>query len=155
MPSLISQSLQDLVNAKFVDLHDTFKKQITVYKNAKRIAIASSPQFNSIYGTSGPTNTFTTEEVSQTFDARIYYLTMNEAFLSVGQSQSEATQSQAKIVVPNGSIKIVVDPAAYEYIKEARKVEFDGRRFSIKSDGIPIGLFENQYYEFFLTPDTE
>jgi hypothetical protein len=57
--------------------------------------------------------------------------------------------------MPQGSVKIVVDPEGYHYIKEARKVEFDGITFSIRSDGNPMGLFSNQYYEFFLTPIDE
>jgi hypothetical protein len=74
---------------------------------------------------------------------------MDEEFLSDSASNKG---SQNKIIMPQGSVKIVVDPAGYLFIKEARKVEFDGKTFSIKSDGVPIGLFDNQYYEFFLTP---
>lgn len=142
----------DKVINKLADLHDTFSREITVYKNAKRIAIASSPSFNAIYGTSGATNTSEYQTVSETFLARIYYLKMDEEFLS---NSSAGTDSQSKIIMPNGSVKIVVDPQGYLFIKEARKVEFDGLTFSIRSDGNPIGLFSNQYYEFFLTPIDE
>ena len=142
----------DKVINKLADLHDTFSREITVYKNAKRIAIASSPSFNAIYGTSGATNTSEYQTVSQTFLARIYYLKMDEEFLS---NSSAGADSQSKIIMPNGSVKIVVDPQGYLFIKEARKVEFDGITFSIRSDGNPIGLFSNQYYEFLLTPIDE
>lgn len=152
MPSLINQKLMDRVSSKFADLHDTFSREITVYKNAKRIAIASSPSFNAIYGTSGATNTSEYQTVSATFLARVYYLKMDEEFFS---NKSLEADSQAKIIMPNGSVKIVVDPQGYLFIKEARKVEFDGITFSIRSDGNPMGLFSNQYYEFFLTPVDE
>ena len=152
MPSLINQKLINKVISKLADLHDTFSREITVYKNAKRVAIASSPSFNAIYGTSGATNTSEYQTVSETFLARIYYLKMDEEFLS---NSSSGTDSQNKIIMPNGSVKIVVDPHGYLFIKEARKVEFDGITFSIRSDGNPIGLFSNQYYEFFLTPIDE
>lgn len=140
------------VSLKLADLHDTFSREITVYKNAKRVAIASSPSFNAIYGTSGATNTSEYQTVSQTFLARIYYIKMDEEFLA---SSTANTDAQNKIIMPNGSVKIVVDPQGYLFIKEARKVEFDGISFSIRSDGNPIGLFGNQYYEFFLTPVDE
>ena len=152
MPSLINQKLMDKVIGKLADLHDTFSREITVYKNAKRVAIASSPSFNAIYGNSGATNTSQYQTVSATFSARIYYLKMDEEFLS---NSSAGTDSQNKIIMPNGSVKIVVDPQGYLFIREARKVEFDGMTFSIRSDGNPIGLFSNQYYEFFLTPIDE
>ena len=152
MPSLINQNLMDRVSSKLADLHDTFSREITVYKNAKRVAIASSASFNAIYGTSGATNTSQYQTVSQTFSARIYYVKMDEEFLSNSSSDSD---SQNKIIMPNGSVKIVVDSQGYLFIKEARKVEFDGISFSIRSDGNPIGLFSNQYYEFFLTPIDE
>jgi hypothetical protein len=152
MPSLINQKLMDRVISKLTDLHDTFSREITVYKNAKRVAIASSPSFNAIYGNSGATNTSEYQTVSQTFLARIYYLKMDEEFFS---NSSAGADSQTKIIMPNGSVKIVVDPQGYLFIKEARKVEFDGITFSIRSDGNPIGLFSNQYYEFLLTPIDE
>jgi len=152
MPSLINQKLMDRVSLRFADLHDTFSREITVYKNAKRVAIASSPSFNAIYGNSGATNTSEYQTVSATFSARIYYLKMDEEFF---QNSSAGTDSQNKIIMPNGSVKIVVDPTGYLFIREARKVEFDGITFSIRSDGNPIGLFGNQYYEFLLTPIDE
>lgn len=152
MPSLINETVKQKVNAAFSNLHDTFSREITVYKNAKRVAIASSPQFNAIYGSSGATNNFEYQTVSQTFLARVYYLKMEEEFFD---NSSKTSSSQAKIIMPNGSVKIVVDPEGYDFIKEARKVELDGITFSIRSDGKPIGLFANQYYEFFLTPIDE
>lgn len=152
MPSLINQKVMNRVTSKFADLHDTFSREITVYKNAKRVAIASSPSFNAIYGNSGATNTIEYQTVSATFSARIYYLKMDEEFFS---SSSTETEFQNKIIIPNGSVKIIVDPQGYLFIKEARKVEFDGISFSIRSDGNPIGLFGNHYYEFMLTPVDE
>ena len=45
---------------------------------------------------------------------------------------------------------LVLSP--YEFIKEARRVELDGQKFSIKSDGTPQGFAGNQFYTFLLTP---
>ena len=149
MPSLINVFRQLKVNKAFENLHDTFSREITVYKNAKQVSIASSPQYNSIYGNSGATNSVRYEEVVGTFLARIYYLKSDEDIFA------DNSQAQNKIIIPNGSVKIVVDPVGYNFIKEARKVQFDGNTFSIKSDGNPMGLFANQYFEFYLTPIDE
>lgn len=149
MPSLINVFRQLKVNKAFENLHDTFSREITVYKNAKQVSIASSPQYNSIYGNSGSTNSVRYQEVVGTFLARIYYLKSEEDIFA------DNSQAQNKIIIPNGSVKIVVDPVGYNFIKEARKVQFDGNTFSIKSDGNPMGLFANQYFEFYLTPIDE
>ena len=47
---------------------------------------------------------------------------------------------------------IVVNEDGYNYINEARRVEFDGTKFIIESDGKPRGLTSNQFYEFELSP---
>lgn len=152
MPSLINSSRQNKVTAALADLHDTFSRAIVVYKNAKKIAISSSPQYNSIYGNAGSSTSVNYETVSETFMARIYYIKSDEEHFS---DLNSSKGSQNKIIMPQGSVKIVVDPNGYNYIKEARKVEFDGITFSIRSDGNPMGLFANQYYEFYLTPIDE
>ena len=77
---------------------------------------------------------------------------MEEDYLSNSQNQ-QGTQN--KIILPNGSVKIVVKSDAYEFIKEARRLELDGIRFAIKSDGEPRGLTSNKFYTFLLTPTDE
>ena len=57
--------------------------------------------------------------------------------------------------MPDGSVKIVVKESGYDYIREARRVEFDGTKFAIKSDGVPRGLTGNRFYTFILTPIDE
>ena len=65
---------------------------------------------------------------------------------------AEQAGTQNKVVVSDGSVRIVVEQDGYDYINEARRVEFDGTMFIIESDGVPRGLTSNQFYTFFLTP---
>ena len=37
-------------------------------------------------------------------------------------------------------------------LKEAKRAEFEGRRYKISSKGNPTGIFGPQYYHFFLEP---
>ena len=46
----------------------------------------------------------------------------------------------------------MVKKEAFDYIQEARRVEFDGRRFTIHTDGAPYGLTSNLFYTFYFTP---
>ena len=79
---------------------------------------------------------------------------MDTEYLNDG-GRTEQAGSQNKVLVANGTVRIVVQEAAYNYIEEARRVEFDGTKFIIESDGKPRGLTENQFYTFVLTPVDE
>jgi type IV secretory pathway protease TraF len=65
------------------------------------------------------------------------------------------SSAQDKLMVPAGTVKIKVAEDGYLVLKEARKVEFDGRRYSIVSDNKPYGMFGPKYYSFFLSPINE
>ena len=115
--------------------------------------IASTTAWNSLYGktNTGSNSAVEYTTVSDTFEARIYYDNMDTSYLTDdGPTQQAGTQN--KIVVPDGSVKIVVKETAYNYLSEARRVEFDGKKFIIESDGQPRGFTSNQFYTFVLSP---
>lgn len=138
------------INSQFDTLHTTFAKTVTVYKNSERTVI-ESPQFNSVYGrtNSGRNTSITYATVSGSFEARTYYVELDETHLAADGA------GQIKVVLPAGSVRLVVKEDGYEFIREARRVEFDGNRFAIKSDGLPYGLGSNKFFTFFLTPTEE
>jgi hypothetical protein len=76
---------------------------------------------------------------------------MDTAYLT-DDGPADQAGTQNKVVVPDGSVKIVVEQDGYNYISEARRVEFDGNKFIIESDGQPRGLTSNQFYTFVLSP---
>ena len=134
-------------------LHTTFARTITVYKNAKKTLIASTTAWNSLYRrtNTGSNSAVEYTEVSQSFTARINYDDMDTSYLTDdGPSQQAGTQN--KVVVAAGTVRIVVKQDAYDYLSEARRVEFDGTKFIIESDGQPRGLTSNQFYTFVLSP---
>jgi hypothetical protein len=155
MAGFLSQNQINKINSLSDTLHTTFARTITVYKNAKKTLIASTDNWNSLYRrTNTGSNTsveYTT--VSESFEARIYYVDMDKEFLSNEAGAQSGTQN--KIILPDGSVKIVVTEAGYDYIREARRVEFDGTKFAIKSDGVPRGLTSNRFFTFVLTPIDE
>lgn len=146
MASYVDAALKSAVRQAYANLQDTFDRSITVYKNAEIIKIAVDPDYNALYSI-GVTESVSYEEIKQTFSARIIYERLTEKTLG-----DEELLQQAKINMPDGWIRIIVDPDGFDFIKEAVKVEVDGRRYKIKSDGKPRGLFEPQFYEFTLTP---
>jgi hypothetical protein len=150
MAGFLSSNMESTINTMYDTLHETFARTITVFKNSKRTVISTTSRYNNIYGRTDAGSRsnveYTTE--SQAFEARVYYVNMDEEYLSNGQTQN-------KIILPNGSVKIVVKSDAYEFLQEARRVELDGVRFAIKSDGSPRGLTINKFYTFLLTPTDE
>jgi hypothetical protein len=40
-------------------------------------------------------------------------------------------------------------------LKEAKRCEFEGRKYTIESKGNPTGIFGPQYYHFYLSPIEE
>ena len=153
MAGFLSEDQINKVRALADTLHTTFARTITVYKSAKKTLIASTTAWNSLYGktNTGSNSAVEYTTVSDTFEARIYYENMDTSYLTDdGPTQQAGTQN--KIVVPDGSVKIVVKETAYNYLSEARRVEFDGKKFIIESDGQPRGFTSNQFYTFVLSP---
>ena len=153
MAGFLSENQKTNIKSIIDQIHYTFAREITVFKIGQRTVISSSPNYNALYRQQS-SNTATTE-VSQTFQARIKYVEMNETLLQDSQSSSSYSSGQDKIILPAGTVKIKVNLEGYEYVREAKRVELDGRRFSIKSDGKPLGMFGPQYYEFILIPMDE
>jgi len=147
MAGFLSSSQISEIECCFEKLHETFSQKITVYKDGKKTLIAHDPKYNAVYGrnNSGKRDSVEYTVLSETFDARVYYIKTEEELFN-------NETSQIKVITPKGSVKIIVNKNGFDYIQEARRVEFDGRRFSIKTDGSPHGLTGNLFYTFYLTP---
>lgn len=148
---LISNSQKTTIQNIIDDIHETFARNITVYEDGRKILIAASNEFNGIYGRSGDgTKTTTRSVVSHVIKARIKYIDAKEKNLTDG-----AIQSQLNIDLIEGSVRITVDAAGFAILKEAQRCEFEGRKYTIESKGLPTGIFGPQYYHFYLEPIEE
>jgi hypothetical protein len=147
--SYISAAQKSFINSAMDNIHETFAREITVIMNPIVVVISTSPSYNSFYKRDlDKTNYSDLTPQSFTFKARITYLNGD-------QSVFPGAQAQQKIIYPTGSVKIKVQYDAYLKLKEARKVDLDGRRYSIVSDYKPYGMFGPQYYSFLLSPIDE
>ena len=146
--SLISDAQKTTIKAVFDDIHETFARTITVFEEGERVLIAASSTYNGIYGkTQGGNSSVSRTVVSHTLKARIKYIDAKEESLADGQ-----INSQLDISLINGSVRITVDGAGYDILREAKRCEFEGRKYEIVSKGQPTGIFGPQYYHFFLKP---
>ena len=131
------------------DIHDTFARDVYYFKEAKNIVLKTSQTFNPIYGQNNPTFT-NIKKVSQSgvFKARIKYDTdKSESLLA-----SPEIDSPLKIRHPDGLVRIKVNQEGKEILGKTKRLEFDGRRFSVESDVRPHGLFSPKYFTYFLIP---
>ena len=94
----------------------------------------------------------TTEKtvVSHLVKARIKYIKADESNITDGK-----IGSQLGIEIINGLVRITVNKDGFEILKEAKRCEFEGRKYTISSKGNPTGIFGPQYYHFYLSPIEE
>jgi len=146
--SLISESQKNTIKNIIDDIHETFARNITVYEEGEKVLIASSSEFNGIYGrTSGGQRTTQRTIVSHTINARIKYINADKDVIN--------DSSQLGIEFIDGLVRITVDLDGFQILKEAKRCEFEGRKYIINSKGNPTGIFGPQYYHFYLSPIEE
>ena len=114
----------------------------------KILIAAPNSTYNGVYGkTQGGGTSVSRTVVSHSIKARIKYINADEDNLSDGQ-----INSQPDIELINGSVRLTVDPAGYDLLREAKRCEFEGRKYEIVSKGTATGILGPQYYYFFLKP---
>ena len=101
MAGFLSENQINKINTLADTLHTTFAQTITVYKNAKKTLIASTTSWNSLYRrTNTGSNTsveYTT--ISDTFDARIYYVDLEKEYLA-DEAGTGQVGTQNKVILP-------------------------------------------------------
>ena len=147
--NLISASERVALNATMEDIHETFAREITVFKEASQIVIITDPNFIPLYNTAGQTTSYVNTPVYKTFKVRIQY---NDDIGKKYWSES-GLASQIKLEAVVGSVRIKIRAEDYEYIKDGRRFDVDGKRFVLNSTFRPHGLFDNQFYTLYLKPD--
>jgi len=148
--SLLSASEKSQLNAAFDDIHETFAREITVYKEASQIVIITDPNFNPLYNTAGQTTSYVNTPIYRTFKARIFY---NDDFTKDYWEYRGGVDGQFKMQTVTGSVRIKMRAEDYDFIKEGIRFDIDGKRFVLISSLRPHGLIGVQYYTIYLKPD--
>ena len=149
--ALISDSQKNTIKAIIDDIHETFARNITVYEEGEKVLISASSEYNGRYGKTSTGSSSTKKVVvSHTVNARIKYINAQEQNFSDGN-----VSSQPDIDLVDGSVRITVNADGFDILKEAKRCEFEGRKYTIDSKGNPTGIFGPQYYHFFLSPIEE
>jgi hypothetical protein len=128
----------------FTNIHDTFARDIVIYKKKKSIYVATNQTYNALYSRiKNPTKT--TEVVtSSTVKARIQY--MDKQYIA----EEYAFRAQTNLPISEGQLRIKLDPAGYAAFTFANRIEIDGFVWKIKTDASAVGLFTPHFYMLYL-----
>jgi hypothetical protein len=139
MSDLYTDAEKAEVAANLLHLHDTFGRDIVVYKEAQKVIISTDPNYNYLYNSGGSTTTSVTNQpVKKIFKVRIRYDVDNKNLMSnIGSSETS-------------QVRIKLKKEDYTYISDAKRIELDGRMFHVDSDPRAHGLFDIQFYTLFL-----
>ena len=146
MASLLTQAEKDTCNAAMDDLHDTFARDVTVFKDAVVTVSTPSQSFNTIYGNAGATTSKTYTPQSSTVSARILY----GKDYSTDYFANSQSDSQLKIFLPEGQVRMIFKASDYATVSEAKRIEFDDQKFAINSDFRAHGVFGVKFYTIYL-----
>ena len=125
MPSLITETEKNNLTGIFNDIFDTFKRQIVVHKEPKRVV--SQVNTASLFGYGDPASSinYTYVPVSGVFDATIKY----------NLDQDEQRLGDIPDDVAVGGVFIKVKEIARDYINKGKteKITFDNKSFKVTS----------------------
>jgi len=144
MTNLIPNSDKNKYDKVFDDIHDTFAREITIFKKEKKIFIATNNTYNALYSRikNEKGNSKTVEEIK--IKARIAYAG-NFEFL-----RQNSENEILGIDIPSDHIRIKVNLQGYNLIKQATDIEVDGELFNVSSDAAKSGIFSVNYYNLLL-----
>lgn len=149
MSDLFTAAEKQQLKQPFRDLHDTFGRDIVIWKTAQQVVISTNPSHNFFFE-SAPTNTQVQEiPVSGTFKARILY-GKEQKRAQFASLQSQRSEDQINAKIEEGMVRIKVDQSGKNFLDGANRVTFDGNIFLIDTSPRPHGIFEPDFYTFYL-----
>lgn len=144
----LSAVIRANAEALLQDVHDTFARDIIVWKKAKEIVISTNPKHNFMFQSS-PNNTKVEHiPVSGLFKARVLYGDSQKK--NPISSPGREGEDQIGLTMPQGTVRLKIDNSGYNFVKDATRITLDGSVFEIDSDPRPHGLFEPKFTTIYL-----
>lgn len=143
MASLIPDSEKQALSNVFNDLHDTWKREITVYKDKGIIAIGDDINYSAIYGNPAPTPQQVAEN-KFTIYARILH-DKKQNFFKLG-----GAEEGLKLELDNGGVRIKIDKNDEKVFEGVKRVVLDNNQYEIDTSQRPHGLFEPRFATIYL-----
>jgi len=139
MADLISSDQKLAYRSVFYDIHDTFARDIIIFKIPKRTVISSDLTYNFAYGGQQDGTEVTYAPVSGVFQARVMWL--NPSTLNGFKDIKEE--------IHGNIVKLKVKKDVFDFLDNAQHVEIDGRSVQFFGSSQPHGLFGIDFYNIF------
>lgn len=147
MGSLITAAQKAEYEAALQQIHEEFSRTIFAYKDSKKIIVSTDPNFNFLYNNVKGVNKTINKTQFSLISARIMYMDKQTEV----NFDSEVS-SQIKVSHDIGEVRIKLDAEGYQYFKDAKRVEIDGRLMFKVTDVKKHGLFTPKFFTYYLRP---
>ena len=140
MPSLISTTEKNNLTGIFNDIFDTFKREIVIHKEPKRVV--SSINTAAIFGYGDPSSSVNYTYVPQ---SGVY-----EATIRYNLDQTVDRLGEIPQYISEGGVFIKVQEPARNYINKGKteKVTFDNKSFKVVSEDANKSFLNSKFYVY-------
>ena len=147
MTSFLNGSQKNEYESIMQNMHETFSRTIFAYKKSKKVLISTDPNFNYLYDNVKGVKKAIYKTQFAPIMARVLYMDkQNEVNFDAEVS------SQIKVSRDIGEVRVKLDSEGYQYFKDAKRVEIDGRLMFKVTDVRKHGLFRPRFYTYYLRP---
>jgi len=144
MTDLIPSSDKAAFDNVFNDIHDTFARDITIFKKEKQVFVGTNSTYNALYSRMRDQKGSDKVVESINVKARIAY---------AGSFESARSNDENEITgldIPQDHVRIKIDETGYNLLRQATDIEIDGELFNITSDASKAGMFSVKYFNLLL-----
>jgi len=140
MASFLSAAERAEISSQFDNLHDTFGRNVVVYKESKKVNIFTNEDYISAYRNSnqGENFTFSYEAVSGSFNMRIKWLEPNEE-----------KNAPVEIDMPNQICRLKMKKDAFDFLSGQQSLFIDGIPCEMIAGYKPHGIVDINFYTVF------
>lgn len=138
MASLLSDSEKIEYAGVFGDVHDTFARDVVVWKTPKKVVVSTDNNYNFLYNEQKSLGV-TYIPVSGTFKARVQW----------GDPAKLIANPEIKEEIKGNVCRLKVKQDFVNFLDGAAQVEIDGRKVEQVGSSKPHGLFNIDFYTLF------
>ena len=140
MPSLISETEKNNLTGIFNDVFDTFKREIVIHKEPKKVI--SQVNTASLFGYGDPASSinYSYQPVSGVFEATIRY--------NLDQETERLADIPSQVSI--GGVFIKVQEPARDYINKGKteRITFDNKSFKVISEDANKSFLNSKFYVY-------
>lgn len=147
MASYLTNNEKAALESVMDNVHETFARTIFAYKESQKVIVSTDPNFNFLYNNVKGVKNIVNKTQFKLLKARVLYMDkQNEV------SFDSQVDSQIKVSHDIGEVRIKLDSDGYNYFKDAKRVEIDGRLMFKVTDVKKHGLFKPRFFTYYLRP---